>query len=177
MIWLVNEDNHNSIVRSQNGFFTLWQGSKQKGNGGRKNNIGLIMQIKHHFSKDRKSVEQNILFCGDCEYEQMPRAICELEYDLIVTAHHGSKHAVPTIMAAQNGRAVISVGSNSFGHPAPEHIARLSECGFRVFFTLGYFEINFKINPGKPVEVRSRKQNIIVKCLANSSKSMILNKV
>ena len=72
---------------------------------------------------------QNALFARDCEYEEMPPALLNVCYDFIVTAHHGSRHAILTdsVAAAQNARVVISVGSNKYKHPAPEHIAKLTK--------------------------------------------------
>jgi hypothetical protein len=59
----------------------------------------------------------------------MPRGYLNVCYDFIVTAHHGSRHAILTdsVAAAQNARVVISVGSNKYKHPAPEHIAKLTK--------------------------------------------------
>ena len=172
-IWLVNSgDYQNSVLQSGNRFLSLWQGSKKEGQGGKKNNIGLIIKIEHSYEKDisketnknenenlpkKERLHQNALFAGDCEFEQMPSALSAAKYDFIVTAHHGSEHAVPTdsMSAALNARAVISVGSNTYKHPAPEHIAKLVEKGFRLFFTLGCFKIDFKIKEGEPISIKS----------------------
>lgn len=171
-IWLVNCQNYRkSVIQSKNGFFSLWQGSKKEGQGSKKNNIGLIIKIEHSCKKDinkktngnknKDMVNQNALFAGDCEFAQMPSVLSDAKYDFIVTAHHGSGHAVPTdrMSAAQNARAVISVGSNTYKHPAPEHIAKLVEKGFRVFFTLGCFKIDFKIKKGEPISINSVYEN------------------
>ena len=46
---------------------------------------------------------------------------------VLKVAHHGSKYATGALLLdqARPDAAVISVGHNSFGHPAPEVLARL----------------------------------------------------
>ncbi len=53
---------------------------------------------------------------------------------VLVVAHHGSAHSTsPQLLAAVRPRtAVISVGTNRYGHPAPDVIARLRAAGATV---------------------------------------------
>jgi len=57
--------------------------------------------------------------------------------DVLKVAHHGSKYSSSAaFLAAVNPEiAVISVGPNSYGHPAPETLARLSAAGASTFRT------------------------------------------
>ena len=51
--------------------------------------------------------------------------------DVLVAGHHGSKYATSAelLEAAQPEVAVISVGSNSYGHPSTEALRRLTAAG------------------------------------------------
>lgn len=57
--------------------------------------------------------------------------------DLLVVGHHGSASASsPQLLAALGGStAVISVGSNYYGHPAEETLERLAFYGYNVYRT------------------------------------------
>lgn len=54
--------------------------------------------------------------------------------DALVAGHHGSKNATSALLleAAEPETAVISVGSNSYGHPSTEALRRLSAAGVRI---------------------------------------------
>lgn len=51
-----------------------------------------------------------------------------------MAGHHGSKNATSALLleAAEPETAVISVGSNSYGHPSIEALRRLSAAGVRI---------------------------------------------
>jgi len=57
--------------------------------------------------------------------------------DVLKVAHHGSKYStsIAFLQTVQPDEAVISVGNNSYGHPAPETIARLLQAGARIWRT------------------------------------------
>ena len=59
------------------------------------------------------------------------------ELEILVAGHHGSKNATCTelLEATKPKIAVISVGENSYGHPAPEVLDRLEGCGCAVYRT------------------------------------------
>ena len=59
------------------------------------------------------------------------------ELDVLVAGHHGSKHStsMELLEATRPKIAVISVGRNSYGHPAPETLARLEAVGSMVYRT------------------------------------------
>lgn len=54
--------------------------------------------------------------------------------DALVVGHHGSKNASCEAFLREigGGRAIISVGKNSFGHPATETLERLAAFGYTV---------------------------------------------
>ena len=57
--------------------------------------------------------------------------------ELLVVGHHGSAYACSRqlLNVLDGGTAVISVGHNSYGHPAEETLERLTLCGYNVFRT------------------------------------------
>lgn len=57
--------------------------------------------------------------------------------EILVAGHHGSAYAsAPQLLTALGGStAVISVGYNSYGHPAEETLERLALCGYNVYRT------------------------------------------
>ena len=57
--------------------------------------------------------------------------------ELLVAGHHGSKYASSDelLQAIQPEWAVISVGYNTYGHPAAETLARLSQHGCQIYRT------------------------------------------
>lgn len=59
------------------------------------------------------------------------------DVEVLVAGHHGSKYATsPELLRAVTPEyAVISSGYNSYGHPAPETLARLAEAGCAVYRT------------------------------------------
>ena len=56
------------------------------------------------------------------------------EIDVLVVGHHGSKHSTSEelLSAVSPKAAVISVGRNSYGHPAPEVLELLAQYGANV---------------------------------------------
>ena len=59
------------------------------------------------------------------------------DLDILVVGHHGSSNATSAelLAATQPEIAVISVGENSYGHPAPEVLERLEQFGCRIYRT------------------------------------------
>ena len=59
------------------------------------------------------------------------------EVEVLVAGHHGSKQSTSQALleAVAPETVVISVGQNSYGHPAPETLARLSAAGAQVYRT------------------------------------------
>ena len=61
----------------------------------------------------------------------------QLSADILKVGHHGSKYSssVGFLERINSNSAVISVGRNSYGHPAPETLDRLTAVGANVYRT------------------------------------------
>ena len=76
-----------------------------------------------------------LLTLGDlpatCEMEELP------DCDILKVAHHGSRYATSDalIAAATPAVAIISVGSNSYGHPSERVLSDLAAVGAQVLRT------------------------------------------
>ena len=59
------------------------------------------------------------------------------DIELLVAGHHGSKYSTSEelLLAARPELAVISVGYNTYGHPAPETLERLAAAGCEIYRT------------------------------------------
>ena len=59
------------------------------------------------------------------------------DLELLVAGHHGSKYATSEelLLATRPELAVISVGYNTYGHPAPETLERLAAAGCAIYRT------------------------------------------
>ena len=74
----------------------------------------------------------------DSAIEQLlPGRTIDLQAHILKVAHHGSKFSSSQafLEAVQPSEAVISVGENPYGHPAPETLERLSSIETRVWRT------------------------------------------
>ncbi len=73
-----------------------------------------------------------MLFAGDIEAIAQ-RELGPIEASVLKVPHQGGATSDPEWLEANAGEvAVISVGPNSFGHPAPEVIGILEEAGAAV---------------------------------------------
>jgi competence protein ComEC len=84
----------------------------------------------------------SVLLVGDAEVEQQHALLTELgpegaRADVLKVAHHGSSYQDPDLLDAVDPRvALVSVGAgNSYGHPSPPVLWRLSAGGARVLRT------------------------------------------
>ena len=81
--------------------------------------------------------DYDLLVTGDApaSAERELAGRCDLSRtDALIVGHHGSKYSscVEFLSALDADRAIISVGSNSFGHPAEETLERLEAGGYNV---------------------------------------------
>ena len=62
----------------------------------------------------------------------------DLKSDILKIAHHGSKYSsgIEFLKSVNPKVAVIEVGTNNYGHPAPEVIQRLKDLNIKFFQTL-----------------------------------------
>jgi competence protein ComEC len=67
----------------------------------------------------------------------LPTRTTSLAADLLKVAHHGSQYSSSPafLQAVQPAEAIISVGANSYGHPAPDTLERLAAGEIRVWRT------------------------------------------
>ena len=83
---------------------------------------------------------EQILVTGDMTMEE-ERLLLDREpipdVDILVAGHHGSKGSTSEALLEQARPevALISVGRNRYGHPAPELLERLSKAGARIYRT------------------------------------------
>ncbi|MEL4105742.1 DNA internalization-related competence protein ComEC/Rec2 [Oscillospiraceae bacterium WX1] len=80
------------------------------------------------------------LITGDMNAAQEKRLLASAELpdiELLIVGHHGSKTATSEdlLQAVSPEIAVISVGYNTYGHPAPETLKRLYDRGILVYRT------------------------------------------
>ena len=72
------------------------------------------------------------LITGDMvKYGNLP------DIDVLLVGHHGSKYAASDLLleTVTPETAVVSCGYNTYGHPAPETLLRLSEAGCNIYRT------------------------------------------
>jgi competence protein ComEC len=100
-----------------------------------KNNDSLVLRLKYG--------ERSMMLPGDAEKQAESSIMSDnseeaLRADVLKVGHHGSKNStMPGFLAAVRPRvAVISAGEdNTYGHPNPELLERLSEAGVRTLRT------------------------------------------
>ena len=95
--------------------------------------------------------ENDILITGDMDSATEKKLLAA--YDLpdleaLVVGHHGSKYStsLDLLEALEPETACISVGSNSYGHPAEETLRRLAEQGCTVYRTDMQGSIHLSMN-------------------------------
>jgi competence protein ComEC len=98
------------------------------------NAISMLVRVADVTALIPSDVEAEVLL-------QVPTLRRELSrdgpLDVLVVSHHGSRDAgLDSFLAmARPQVAVIPVGQNSYGHPAPETLSSLKSAGVRVFRT------------------------------------------
>lgn len=105
------------------------------------NSASIVMRLVHG--------QTELLFTGDIDSNIESSILARqtpIAADILKVAHHGSKYSSSDVFlaAVHPQEAVISVGINSYGHPAPEtinrllaagaHISRTDESGTIVFY-------------------------------------------
>ena len=90
----------------------------------REPNMVLIEAVRG--GRPRMTVEKRLI-----KYGALP------DLELLVAGHHGSKYATSEelLLATRPELAVISVGYNTYGHPAPETLERLAAAGCAIYRT------------------------------------------
>lgn len=97
------------------------------------NNMSLVLRVEYG--------ETAFLFTGDAEREEEQDILdagYELDSTVLKVGHHGSENSTtyPFLREIMPKYAVISVGEgNSYGHPTPAALSRLSDAGVQVLRT------------------------------------------
>ncbi len=106
----------------------------------------------------------SVLFTGDID-ETLEKELAEeqrnlLPCDVLKVAHHGSKYSSCSefLEAASPSIAVIQVGKNLYGHPTPEALSRLKDCGASVYRNDRQGAVMLQIEKNGLVRVRTMKQ-------------------
>ena len=97
--------------------------------------------------------EEDFLLTGDMNAAAERRLLVNYELsdvELFVAGHHGSKYSTSEdlLRKLQPEIVCISVGSNSYGHPAGETMRRLAVSGCSVYRTDLQGDIHLSINEG-----------------------------
>ncbi len=96
--------------------------------------------------------ERSFLFTGDAESKTENEVIekCPelLKADVLKVAHHGSKTSTSAkfLSYVQPKMAIISVGRNSYGHPADETLTRLQEINCKIYQTISLNDIALSVD-------------------------------
>ena len=96
------------------------------------NDASVVLRIEYD--------EHLLLFCADMSQEQERWLLehgTDLDADILKVSHHGSPHSssVEFVAAVSPKIALISVGKNNYGHPAPEVLSRLKMLGSEIWMT------------------------------------------
>ena len=84
--------------------------------------------------------ERTLLITGDMERATEKKLVDTYslpDVDVLMAGHHGSRDSTSgeLLEAVTPETVVISVGSNSYGHPAEDTLQRLARAGCRVYRT------------------------------------------
>jgi len=107
--------------------------------------------------------EQDFLLTGDMDTAAERRLLETYELpdiELLVAGHHGSKYSTSEdlLQALRPETVCISVGSNSYGHPADETMRRLAVCGCSIYRTDLQGNIHLSINEGDEHGIREEEK-------------------
>lgn len=92
--------------------------------------------------------DYDLLITADADMEMENRLASRLplsDVESIIVGHHGSRYASSPLLlkAVGGGKAIISVGYNTYGHPTRESLERLEQYGYNIYRTdeIGPIEI------------------------------------
>lgn len=118
------------------------------------NNQSIVLKVTYGST--------SFVFTGDAEEEEEESSIIKkfkgLECDVLKVAHHGSNSSTSNawLKATKPTYAVISVGKNSYGHPAQNTIDKLASNGATIYRTDLQGDITFT-SDGKKLSVETEK--------------------
>ena len=125
-----------------------------EGTGSDLNNNSLVMKLTFG--------DTSFLFCGDMEDDAAAELLLReknLAAAVFLVPHHGGfMEALPRLLHVVQPRyAVISVGTNPFGHPRAETLAALEEAGIKTFRTDLHGTVIFRTD-GSELRVKSMQE-------------------
>jgi competence protein ComEC len=104
------------------------------------NNASIVLKVS--IAHPEQDTSTNVVLGADAEIASWQQILQEhrhdLQAELLKVSHHGSQHGTDSfaLAAIQPQYAVISVGSNPFGHPDPDTLTLIEEhTSHRVFRT------------------------------------------
>ena len=106
--------------------------------------------------------DNSFLFTGDIGFsaeEKMVSSKIELNSDILKVGHHGSKYSTGDFFLEKvlPSMAVIQVGKNSYGHPAPETLERLEKFDIDTLRTDTDGDIEI-ISDGNNIQVKNENE-------------------
>ena len=111
------------------------------------NEASMLMEVSYH--------GKPLLFTGDMGEETEKRLLEEIpkNIDLLKVAHHGSKYSTSEELLEKTkpANAVISSGTNRYGHPHAETLNRLMKVGTKIWRTDEAGAIEIKIEGDKMI--------------------------
>ena len=132
---------------------TLWPLMIQEDTGQDENHMCSVFRIDYRGSR--------ILVTGDLDEEgerQMLgyyKGTDEMKADILKVGHHGSKTSTceAFLNAVQPKAAVIQVGKNLYGHPAPETLERLKQRGIKIYRNDKNGAVGVHLEKNKPPKI------------------------
>ena len=119
----------------------------------KENEISLVMKVTVD--------DMTLLTTGDidesCEAELVSEHGRDIDTDILKVAHHGSKYSSSAefLKAVSPELAVIQVGRNTYGHPTPEALGRLSDAGTSVYRNDESGAVGVEIDAGRIKHIRT----------------------
>ncbi|MBR2736538.1 MAG: DNA internalization-related competence protein ComEC/Rec2 [Firmicutes bacterium] len=106
----------------------------------------------------------SMLFTGDID-EKLEKELAEeqrdlLPCDVLKVAHHGSKYSSCSefLEASAPSIAIIQVGKNLYGHPTPEALSRLKDCGASIYRNDRQGAVMLQFRKNGRIRVKTMKQ-------------------
>ena len=111
------------------------------------NDDSLILRVSHG--------DASILFCGDASAATLESRVGDI--DLLKVGHHGGADALSAKLATElsPSAAIVSVGENSYGHPAEKTLRLLEAAGARVFRTDRDGAITCRLSADGAIHIRT----------------------
>ncbi len=104
------------------------------------NDASIVLKLVVDLEQGLQPERAEILFTGDAGFPVEKDLISQninLEAKILKVSHHGSKYGTSNefLKSVKPEKAIISVGKNSYGHPAQELLNRLKNMNIEIFRT------------------------------------------